>query len=120
MASTFEAMVFVARSFPLLGMLDSYRSCMTKPQFKHLVKFVAGLMLNGRGEKKVMDIASNALYGRSQSSVNRFLHNRKWSEVFHRLRLDGACSRPFGRSAGDRRHTDREERPRDGRNWISV
>ncbi|KQM11347.1 hypothetical protein AOA80_09400 [Methanomassiliicoccales archaeon RumEn M1] len=84
------------------------------------LSYVFPLDVMSRGEKKVMDIASNALDGRSQSSVNRFLHNRKWSEMFHRLRLDGACSRPFGRSAGDRRHTDREERPRDGRNWISV
>ena len=66
MASNVEAMVFAISSFPLVGMLDSYRSCMSKPQFKHLVTFVASLMLNGRGEKNVQDIASNALDGRSQ------------------------------------------------------
>lgn len=88
MASNVEAMVFNISSFPLLGMLVKYRSCMSKPQFKHLVTFLAGLMLNGKGEKNVMDIASNALDGRSQSSLNRFLHGRKWSEAVDRLRLD--------------------------------
>lgn len=44
-----------------------------------------------------MDIASNALDGRSQSSANRFLHNGKWSEAFHRLRLDEHAR---GRSGG--------------------
>ena len=86
MASHVEAMVFTVSSFPLLGMLDGYRSCLSKPQFKHLVTFLAGLMLNGRGEKNVMDLASNALDGRSQSSLNRFLHG-DWSEAvaLHRL-----------------------------------
>jgi len=80
-------MVFSISSFPLAGMLDEYRACLSKPQFKHLVTMLAGLMLNGRGEKNVMDIASNALDGRSQSSVNRFLHG-DWSEAVDRHRLE--------------------------------
>lgn len=96
MASNVEAMVFTISSFPLLGMLDSYRSCLTKPQFRHLATFIAGLMLNGRGEKNIMDVASNALDGRSQSSVNRSLHG-SWSAAVERHRLDEHAR---GRSGG--------------------
>jgi hypothetical protein len=72
MASNVEAMVFAVSSFPLLELLDDYRSCLSKPQFRHLVTIIAGLMLNGRGEKNVMDLATNALDGRSQSSLASF------------------------------------------------
>ena len=35
-----------------------------------------------------MDLASNALDGRSQSSLNRFLHGQAWPEAVERHRLD--------------------------------
>ena len=89
-------MVFAVSSFPLIELLDDYRACLSKPQFKHLATFVAGLILNGKGEKNIMDIASNALDGRSQSSVNRFLHGN-WSEAVERHRLDGHAR---GRAGG--------------------
>lgn len=88
MASNVEVMVFAVSSFPLNEMLNDYRSCMSKPQFKHLVTFVAGLMLKGRGEKNVMDIATNALDDRSQSSLNRFLHGQVWPEAVEWQRLE--------------------------------
>jgi hypothetical protein len=72
-------MVFTVSSFPLAGMLDECLSNFSKPQFRHFENFIAGLMLNGRGEKNIMDIATNALDGRYQSSLNRFLHGRKCS-----------------------------------------
>jgi hypothetical protein len=52
-------MVFSISNFPLVGMLDEYRACLSKPQFRHFQNVVAGLMLNGRGEKNIMDLASN-------------------------------------------------------------
>jgi hypothetical protein len=72
-------MVFSIAGFPLASMADDYRSCLSKPQFRHFKTMLAGLMLNGKSEKNVMDIASNALDGKSQSSLNRFLQGRKWS-----------------------------------------
>jgi SRSO17 transposase len=90
-------MVFAISSFPLIELLDDYRACLSKPQFKHLATFVAGLMLNGKGEKNVMDIADNALDGRSQSSVNRFLHGQAWPEAVERHRLDAHAR---GRTGG--------------------
>lgn len=68
------SMVFSISTFPLASMLDAYRACLSKPQFRHFQNVLAGLMLNGKGEKNIMDLASNALDGRSQSSLNRFLH----------------------------------------------
>lgn len=68
-------------------MLDEYRACLSKPQFRHFQNVLAGLMLNGKGEKNIMDLASNALDGRSQSSLNRFLHG-DWSEAVERHRLN--------------------------------
>ena len=89
MASNVEAMVFAVSAFPLAELLGEYRSFFSKPQFRHFQNMVAGLMLNGRGEKNIMDIATNALDGRSQSSVNRFLRSRKWSpEAVDRHRLE--------------------------------
>ena len=44
-----------------------------------------------------MDIASNALDGRSQSSLNRFLHRGTWSKAVALHRLDGHAR---GRSRG--------------------
>jgi hypothetical protein len=82
-------MVFAAATFPLNEMLDSYRAFFSKPQFRHFRTVVAGLMLNGRGEKNIQDIASNALDGRSRSSVNHFLLRRRWSpEVVDHHRLE--------------------------------
>ena len=81
-------MVFAVSSFPLACMLDEHRACFSKPQFKHFKTFLAGLMLNGKGEKNIMDLADNALDGRSRSSLNRFLRSRKWSaEAVDRHRL---------------------------------
>jgi SRSO17 transposase len=81
------SMVYSISDFPLASMLDEYRACLSKPQFQHFQNVLAGLMLNGRGEKNIQDIATNALDGRSQSSVNRFLHG-SWPEAVERHRLD--------------------------------
>ena len=72
MASNIEAMVFAVSSFPLAGMLDEYRACFSKPQFRHFQNVLAGLMLNGKGEKNVMDLADNALDGRRQIILEPF------------------------------------------------
>jgi SRSO17 transposase len=90
------SMVFSISSFPLASMLDEYRACLSKPQFRHFQNVLAGLMLNGRGEKNVQDIATNALDGRSQSSVNRFLHG-SWSTAVESHRLEQHAR---GRSGG--------------------
>ena len=89
MRSKVEHMVFAISSFPLSSMLDGYRACFTKPQFRHFQNIIAGPMLNGKGEKNVMDIADNAVGGRSRSSLDHFLLRRKRSaEAVDRLRLD--------------------------------
>jgi hypothetical protein len=91
-------MVFLIAGFPLASMADDYRPCLSKPQFRHFKTMLAGLMLNGKSEKNVMDIASNALDGKSQSSLNRFLQGRKWSmEKVNGRRLDRYVR---GRSGG--------------------
>ena len=98
MASNVGAMVFAVSAFPLAELLGEYRGFFSKPQFRHFQNMVAGLILNGRGEKNIQDIAANALDGRSQSSVNRFLRSRKWSpEAVDRHRLERHAG---GRSGG--------------------
>lgn len=119
MASNVEAMVFNVSSFPLLGPLGKYRSCMSKPQFRHMVTFIAGLLLNGKGEKNIMDIASNALGGRSQSSLNRFLHRRQWPEAVDRLRLDEhARGRKGGVLVLDDTLIEKAGREMEGTGWL--
>jgi len=82
-------MLFRTADMPLSSTLDEYRACFSKPQFRHFKTFMSGLMLNGKNEKNIMDISSSALDGRSQSSLNRFLHGNKWSSfMLDHIRLD--------------------------------
>ena len=41
-----RGMVFSALSFPLANLLDEYRLCFSRPQFRHFVTVIAGLMFN--------------------------------------------------------------------------
>ena len=59
--------------------LEEFREYFTKPQWYHFQTYMGGLVLGGKNEKNVMDIAGNSLDGRSQSSLNRFLHSKSWS-----------------------------------------
>jgi len=91
-------MLFRRADIPLSSTLEEYRACFSKPQFRHFETYLAGLMLNGKNEKNIMDISSSALEGRSQSSLNRFLHGTKWSSrALDHVRLDSYAR---GKSGG--------------------
>jgi len=82
-------MLYSIAGFPLAHELEVYRGLLSRPQFRHLENVLAGLTLNGKGEKNIMDMAEAAVDGRDQSCLNRFLHGRTWSaEAVNRLRLD--------------------------------
>ena len=82
-------MLFRSADMPLSSTLDEYRACFSKPQFHNFQTYLAGLILNGKNEKNIMDISSNSLDGRSQSSLNRFLRSNKWSsQKLDHIRLD--------------------------------
>ena len=59
--------------------LDVFRTCFSKPQWMHFKTYLHGLLLGEKGEKNIDDIAANVLDGGHQSSLNRFLTNRKWN-----------------------------------------
>ena len=71
--------MFFRRDVLLGKVLGNFRGCFTKPQWRHFQTYISGLVLGGKNEKNVMDIAGNSLDGRSQSSLNRFLHSKSWS-----------------------------------------
>lgn len=71
-------MFFVTEHEMLSGELETFHSCFTKPQWKHFKTYFWGLVLGEKGEKNVMDIATNALDGKDQSSLNRFLSSSTW------------------------------------------
>jgi len=58
--------------------LSVFRECFSKPQWRHFKTYLWGIILGEKGEKNVMDIADNALDGKSQSSLNRFLTGGSW------------------------------------------
>jgi len=60
--------------------LESYRGCFSKPQWNHFKTYMHGLLLGEKGEKNIQDIACNALDGKHQSSLNRFLTRHRWNE----------------------------------------
>jgi len=72
-------MFFKKNSAQLGKALEEFRTDFTKPQWHHFQTYICGLILGGKNEKNVMDIANNSLDGRSQSSLNRFLHSKSWS-----------------------------------------
>jgi len=47
------------------------RACLNKTQFRHFKIYLYGPMLNGKNEKNIVDISSNTLDVRSQSSLSR-------------------------------------------------
>lgn len=47
---------------------------LSKPQWGDFQAYIGGLILRDDGDKNIMDIASFALDGKSQSSLNGFLH----------------------------------------------
>lgn len=72
--------MFFRRDSAQLGkVLEGFRDNFTKPQWRHFQTYMSGLILGGKNEKNVMDIVGNSLDGRSQSSLNRFLHSKSWS-----------------------------------------
>lgn len=71
--------MFFRRDVLLGKVLGNFRGCFTKPQWRHFQTYISGLVLGGKNEKNVIDIAGNSLDGRSQSSLNRFLHSKSWS-----------------------------------------
>jgi hypothetical protein len=82
-------MPFSIAGFPLAPELECYRELLSRPQYRHLVTMLAGLMLNGRGEKNIMDITEAAVDGGDQSCLNRFMHAEAWSaEELNRFRLN--------------------------------
>jgi len=71
-------MYFTTKHDLLVEELKLFRSCFSKPQWDHFQTYLLGLMLGEKGEKNVMDIAANALDGKDQSSLNRFLTGGSW------------------------------------------
>jgi len=59
--------------------LDIYRDCFSKPQWNHFKTYMNGLLLGGKNEKNIQDIASNSIDGKHQSSLNRFITRHKWN-----------------------------------------
>jgi SRSO17 transposase len=71
--------MFFTKNIDIFGTkLKNYRSCFSKPQWNHFNTYMHGLLLGEKGEKNIQDIAGNMLYGRHQSSLNRFLTRHKW------------------------------------------
>lgn len=62
----------------LLGKLDPFRGCFSKPQWFHFRTYLGGLIYGEKGEKNISDIADNMIYGRDQSSLNRFITQSRW------------------------------------------
>lgn len=67
-------MYFEKDSLAISEMLAPFRACFSKPQWEHFKTYVSGLILGDDGDKNIMDISSFSLDGKSQSSLNRFLH----------------------------------------------
>lgn len=61
------------------SMLRDFKGCFSKPQWHNFQTYVGGLIYGGKNEKNIQDIASNAMDGRCQSSLNRFLQGKNWS-----------------------------------------
>jgi len=61
--------MFFTKDINLFGKrLNVFRKCFSKPQWTHLKIYLHGLLLGGKGEKNIEDIASNVLDGKHQSS----------------------------------------------------
>ena len=73
-------MLFTQEINVLGSKLEIYRDCFSKPQWNHFKTYMNGLLLGGKSEKNIQDIASNSIDGRHQSSLNRFLTKHKWNE----------------------------------------
>jgi len=58
--------------------LEIFRECFSKPQRNHFKTYVTGLVVGEKGEKNVDDIAANAINGKDQSSLNRFVTQPNW------------------------------------------
>jgi hypothetical protein len=43
--------------------LTAFRQCLTKPQWKHFLTYILGLLLSEKGEKNIQDISDNLLEG---------------------------------------------------------
>jgi hypothetical protein len=71
--------VFVRRDIDaVIGKLDAFRGCFSKPQWRHFNTYMGGLVYGERGEKNIADIADNVIGGRDQSCLNRFITQPKW------------------------------------------
>jgi hypothetical protein len=73
-------MLFTQKIDSFGNTLDAYRGCFSKPQWKHFTTYMNGLVLGEKGEKNIQDIACNALDGKHQSSLNRFLTIHRWNK----------------------------------------
>lgn len=62
----------------LVGKLDAFRGCFSKPQWRHFKTYMGGLVYGEKGEKNIADIADNVICGRNQSCLNRFITRPKW------------------------------------------
>lgn len=90
-------MFFVTSQDLLSEELKVFHPCFNKPQWKHFQTYLWGLILGEKGEKNVMDIAANALDGKEQSSLNRFLTGGSWDvSRLERRRLANFLPRKIG------------------------
>jgi SRSO17 transposase len=81
-------MFFTTEVDTFCSALDAYKSCFSKPQWNHFKTYLTGLMLGEKGEKNIQDIAGNLLDGGHQSSLNRFITQRRWDlRQFNAIRL---------------------------------
>lgn len=63
----------------VVGRLEAFRRCFSKPQWGHLNTYMSGLIYGEKGEKNIADIADNVIHGRDQSCLNRFITRSKWN-----------------------------------------
>jgi hypothetical protein len=59
--------------------LTTFRQCFTKPQWRHFLTYILGLLLSEKGEKNIQDISNNLLDAGDQSSLNRFITKHRWN-----------------------------------------
>ena len=90
-------MYFSTEHNPLQKGLEVFRPCFSKPQWNHFNTYIGGLVFGEKGEKNVADIAYNALDGKDQSSLNRFLAGRTWDSTrLENIRLSKLLRRRKG------------------------
>ena len=77
----------------LTGILEEFKPCFSKPQFRNFTTYTLGLIAC-EGEKNIDSINRNFMNAKDQSSLNRFLTHSPWNlQRFEEKRLSLAQTR---------------------------